>query len=82
MDSDVMTAHSPQPSWRKPAGAFLIIAMIAGWAVLVSSALDYLPGLPFVIELLIYAIAGIVWIIPARAIVVWMETGRWRISAD
>ncbi len=74
-----MTANAPKPSWRKPAGAFLIIGMIAVWAVLVSSAMDYVPGLPFVIELLIYAVAGIIWIVPARAIVIWMETGRWRV---
>jgi hypothetical protein len=73
-----MTPNTPKPSWRKPAGAFLIIGMIAAWAALVSTAMDYAPDIPFVIELLIYAVAGIIWIIPARAIVVWMETGRWR----
>ena len=75
-----MTANPPpQPSWRKPAGAFLIIGMIALWAMLVSTLMDYLPGIPMVMELIIYAVAGVVWIIPARVIVIWMETGRWSV---
>ena len=74
-----MTPTPPQPSWRKPAGAFLIIAMIAVWAVIVSSAMDWFSDVPMVIELLIYAVAGVIWIIPARAIVIWMETGRWSV---
>lgn len=73
-----MTLPTEKPSWRKPAGAFLIITMIAGWAVLVSSAMDLIPDPHFVLELLVYAVAGVIWIIPARAIVIWMETGRWR----
>lgn len=77
-----MTASTPQPSWRKPAGAFLIIGMIAAWAALVSTAMDYVPGLAFVVELMIYATAGIIWIFPARSIVIWMETGRWRVPPN
>lgn len=76
MDCDVMTSNAPKPSWRKPVGALAIVSMIAGWAVLVSSVMDWLTHLPVWLMLIIYAIAGVIWIIPARHILVWMETGR------
>jgi hypothetical protein len=70
-----MTPH--EPSWRKPAGALGIVALIAGWAALVSTAMDYMPEMPVMLTLCIYAVAGIIWIFPAKQILVWMETGRW-----
>jgi hypothetical protein len=64
---------------RKPIGAFLIIAMIAGWAILVSTAMDSFPTMPTWASLAIYAVAGVIWIFPARHILIWMETGRWTV---
>jgi hypothetical protein len=73
-----MTPPPPQPSWRKPAGALLLVAFIVCWAVLVSRAMDAFPTLPTWASLVIYAVAGVLWIFPARNILIWMETGRWR----
>jgi UPF0716 family protein affecting phage T7 exclusion len=71
--------HQPgPPTWRKPAGVFLIILIIAIWAWLVVSAVDYLGDVPTLLLLLLYAIAGVIWIAPLRPILIWMETGRWR----
>ena len=67
-----------EPSWRKPAGVGLILLIIAGWAVLVVSAMDWIGPLPTLLSLAIYAVAGIVWIAPLRPILIWMETGRFR----
>ena len=55
----------PQPSWRKPTGILLILALI-GWPVLVQA--------------IFYLVAGIawVWVLPLRPLLCWMETGRWR----
>ena len=67
-----------QPSWRKPAGVGLILLIIAGWAVLVVSVMDRIGPLPTLAGLAIYAVAGIVWILPLRPVLLWMETGKWR----
>jgi hypothetical protein len=75
MDKGLIMSQ-PQPSWRKPVGAFLLIAMIGIWAAAVSTAMDYVPDIPIVLTLVIYAVAGIIWIYPARIILVWMETGH------
>ena len=68
-----------EPSWRKPAGVFLILAIIIVWAVIVASASAWLGGLPILVQTIVYLVAGIVWIFPAKRVLVWMELGRWRV---
>ena len=67
-----------EPSWRRPAGIFLILLFIAGWAALVATGADFLRGLPWPVHLVYYAVAGIVWILPLKPLLTWMETGRFR----
>ena len=47
-----------QPSWRKPAGVGLILLIIAGWAMLVVSVMDWIGPLPTLLGLAIYAVVG------------------------
>lgn len=75
--------HTPppaehEPRWRPTAGAFLIIAIIAGWAVAVASLSHWVSGWPGLAQALFYTVAGIVWILPLKPILRWTETGRWR----
>lgn len=67
-----------KPSWRKPAGIFLILAIITVWAVIVGSLSHQIARLPGIAQMLIYIVAGIVWILPLRPLLAWMETGKWR----
>ena len=68
-----------KPSWRKPAGILLILLLIAAWAFAVISLAEALPDLPWPIEAVFYVAAGILWIFPLKPLLLWMETGRWRI---
>jgi len=70
------------PSWRKPAGMGLILLLITVWAVIVATVADYLQGLPDVVHIFYYVIAGIAWILPLKPLLLWMETGRWRLPRD
>ncbi|HEY6917016.1 MAG TPA: DUF2842 domain-containing protein [Allosphingosinicella sp.] len=70
------------PSWRKPAGVFLVLLLILVWAVAVASVADLLAGLPEPFFILYYAAAGIAWILPLRPLLLWMETGRWRLPGN
>jgi hypothetical protein len=72
--------HMPvaQPSWRKPAGIFLILALIAVWAVLVVTLFDLIQDLPWPLHAVYFVVAGIAWIAPLKPLLRWMETGRWR----
>ena len=67
----------PQPSWRKPAGIFAILALIAAWAVLIASLASYVGRWPVLIQAIFYLIAGIAWVFPLRPLLRWMETGRF-----
>lgn len=66
------------PSWRKPAGALAIVGLILVWVVLVASFSGQIGGLPILVQTLIYLALGIVWILPLKPLLRWMETGRWR----
>jgi len=67
-----------QPSWRKPAGIFLILALITVWAVLVVTLFDLIQDRPWPLHAVYFVVAGIAWIAPLKPLLRWMETGRWR----
>ena len=67
-----------RPKWRNPTGIFLILLLIAVWSVLVATGSTYLAGLPWPVHLIYYLVAGIVWILPLKPLLRWMETGHLR----
>ena len=76
-----MPLTPPRPSWRKPVGVLLILLLIGGWAALVATAAGHFPPLPWPVKALFYMVAGIVWILPLKPLLRWIETGRfgkWR----
>lgn len=66
------------PRWRPTVGAFLIIAIIVVWAVLIASLAEIVTTWPWLVQALFYTAAGIVWVLPLKPILRWSETGRWR----
>lgn len=72
-DKQVMNA-----SWRKPFGIFLILALIAIWAILIASLSGYVGSWNVGIQSVFYLITGIIWILPLKPLLLWMETGKWR----
>ena len=73
-----MPLTPPRPTWRKPAGIFLILLLIAAWAVVVATLADAVATWPTLAQLPLYVVAGIAWIAPLKPLLRWMETGRWR----
>lgn len=67
-----------EPTWRQPFGIFLILLLIAVWAVLVVSAAPLIDAAPRWLHVIYYVVAGIVWILPLKPLLRWMETGHWR----
>ncbi|HET8613016.1 MAG TPA: DUF2842 domain-containing protein [Sphingomonas sp.] len=69
-----------QPTWRKPFGALLILALIAVWAALVMQLSGPVGRLPALVQAIFYLAAGIawLWVLPLKRLLAWMETGRWR----
>jgi hypothetical protein len=78
---DVPVTPEPyQPSWRRTAGALLIVLLIAIWAALVVQLAGPIGRMPPLAQAVFYPIAGIawIWILPLRRVLTWSETGRWR----
>lgn len=69
---------SAHPSWRKPAGMFIILSLIALWAFLIGSFSEPISRLPIWAQIPLYVFTGIIWIMPLKPLLQWMETGRWR----
>ena len=67
-----------EPSGRKLAGIAGILALIAIWALLIASLSAIVGGWPVLAQTLFYLVAGIVWILPLKPLLRWMETGRFR----
>lgn len=70
------------PTWRKPAGIFLILLLIVAWSVIVATAADLIAGASWPLKALYFLVAGIAWILPLKPLLRWMETGSFRGAPD
>ena len=56
----------PPPSWRKPAGIFIILALIAVCAVGIVALSPWVGSWPMLIQAIFYLVAGIIWVLPLK----------------
>ena len=62
-----------EPSWRKPAGVFAILGLIALWAVIVVSFAGTVERWPILVQTLFYLATGLVWVLPLTPLLRWIE---------
>jgi len=67
------------PSWRKPFGTILILLLILIWAAIILALSPLIEQLPALAQAPIYLVAGILWILPLKPLLRWMELGKWRL---
>ena len=67
-----------EPSGRKLAGIAAILALIAVWALLIASLASVVGSWPVLVQAVFYLVAGMIWIVPLKPLLRWMETGRFR----
>ncbi len=67
------------PTYRKPIGILLMVLGIMIYAGICARLIAPIAALPKLVQTLIYIILGIVWIAPLKPLLLWMETGRWRV---
>jgi hypothetical protein len=59
---------------RKLVGTIVLVAFIAVYALLVMAlAASRLADLPAAGQLVFYAVAGLLWVLPAGLIIAWMQ---------
>jgi hypothetical protein len=66
------------PSFRKLAGIALILLLIAVWAAFVARLAQIVGGWPILVQAPFYLVMGIIWIIPLKPLVRWIQTGSFR----
>jgi hypothetical protein len=66
-----------EPTWRIPAGIFgLMVALIIyGWLVAEFIA-PFIVSWPTLVQTPLYLALGVIWLLPLRRFLIWMETGR------
>jgi hypothetical protein len=61
---------------RKAVGCLALLAYVAFYAMLAATlGAVLLPVLPFWAELIFYAVAGVIWILPLKPLFAWMNRG-------
>jgi hypothetical protein len=73
-----MHNQQPAPPGRKVLAIILLVLGLIVYVVLTVTLTD-LVATSDLIKIIIYAVAGIVWIFPARYLLIWMETGKWTV---
>lgn len=67
-----------EPTWRIPVGLLILLAALTVYGVLIARYLpDLIAGWPVLVKTVVYLILGLVWLLPLRRFLIWMETGRF-----
>lgn len=67
-----------QPSWRIPVGILALLGGLIVYGVVIARfAPDLIGGWPIWAQTLIYVVLGVIWLLPLKRFLIWMETGRW-----
>lgn len=67
-----------EPSARKLVGIALILLLIVVWATFVASLARIVGAWPILAQAPFYLVMGIIWIIPLKPLVRWIQTGTFR----
>jgi len=67
------------PTYRKPVGILLMVLGIFIYGGIVVRLIAPIVALSMWLQPLIFLILGIAWIAPLKPLLLWMETGRWRV---
>jgi len=72
-----------EPTWRIPVGIFgLLAALIAYGLVVARYAPHLMEGWPTILQAGVYLVLGVIWLLPLRRFLIWMETGSWSPPTD
>ena len=68
-----------EPTWRIPAGVLaLLFALLVYGIVVARFVAPLFEQWPALAQTPVYVLLGVVWLLPLRPLMIWMETGRWR----
>lgn len=67
------------PTLRIPFGVLGLLAALLIYGVLVARYIaPLIEGWPALAQAPAYIFLGVIWLLPLKRFLIWMETGRWR----
>lgn len=66
------------PTYRKPVGTLILIVGLAVYAGIVARLFGPVGTLPWYASIPVYALLGVLWLLPTGPLLRWMVTGSWR----
>lgn len=67
-----------QPTLRIPLGILALLAALLAYGITVATFVPQLIGTwPALAQAAVYVVLGVIWLLPLRRFLIWMETGRW-----
>ena len=67
-----------EPTLRIPLGVLgLLVALLAYGIVVASFVPPVIADWHTLVQTLVYLVLGVIWLLPLRRFLIWMETGRW-----
>ena len=68
-----------EPTWRIPVGVLALVIGLTVYALVVARYVGpAIGGWNALLQAPVYVLLGVVWLLPLRRFLIWMETGRWR----
>ncbi len=68
-----------EPTWRIPVGVLALLVALLGYGLLIARYVaPLIAGWPALAQLPVYVALGLLWLVPMKPYLRWMETGRWR----
>lgn len=67
-----------EPNWRIPVGILGLLLGLAIYAIVIARYVPEVIGTwPVLVQTPIYLVLGIIWLLPLKRFLIWMETGKW-----
>ena len=67
-----------EPTLRIPLGILgLLVGLIIYGVLVVTLVPPLMESWPTILQMAVYLIFGVIWLLPLRRFLIWMETGRW-----
>lgn len=67
-----------EPTLRIPFGVLGLFVALLGYGIVVATFVPPLiVGWHTIAQTLVYLVLGVVWLLPLRRFLIWMETGSW-----
>lgn len=67
-----------EPTWRIPIGILGLLAVLTVYGLLIARYIaPAITGWHALAQTPVYIVLGVIWLLPLRRFLIWMETGRW-----